>query len=149
MIQLWFMILSKMRGLFDIRDTTIEYCETANGVKTCREYTGKILNGYFYDIASRPYYLTLDKYGSEADNLKKYNINTTYNKPVCSGGNWHLFNFEDAYLWRDNLGEIISGVDHIVLSWENDGSFTVATRFSQNKHYPGAANLKYKCVLKL
>lgn len=139
-----------MRGLFDIRDTTIEYCETANGVKTCREYIGKILNGYFYDIASRPFYLTLDSYGSEADNLKKYNIYTTYNKPVCTGNDWHLFNYEDAYMWRDNLGEIIAKNDNVVLEWENDGySFIVATSYSQNKHYRGADYLKYKCVLKL
>ena len=138
-----------MRGLFDIRDTTIEYCETVNGVKTCREYTGKILNGYFYDIESRPYYLILDSKASKIDNLNKYNIYTTYNKPVCSGGNWHLFNFEDAYLWRDNLGEIIFGVDHIVLDWTNTCDFNVTTRFSQNKHYQGVENLKYKCVMKL
>lgn len=119
----------KKANSIDIIDTTIEYCDNANNVKTCREYTGKILGEYFYDIESRPY--------------------STVNNPVCTGEDWHLFNFEDAYLWRDNLGEIISGVDHIVLSKERDGSYNVATRFSQNKHYPGTENLKYKCVLKL
>lgn len=138
-----------MRGPFDIRDTTLEYCETANGVKTCREYTGKVLNGYFYDLASRPFYLIGDKYGSAWDNLFKYNIYTTYNKPVCNGNDWHLFNFEDAYLWRDNLDKIITGNDYIVLEWDKKYDFEVSTRFSQNKHYKGADNLKYKCVLKL
>ena len=138
-----------MRGLFDIRDTTIEYCETANGVKTCREYIGKILNGYFYDIASRPYYLIGDKYASDWDNLFAFNIYSNYNKPVCIGENWHLFNFEDAYSWKDNLDKIITGDDYIVLEWDKNYDFEVATRFSQNKHYKGTSNLKYKCVLKL
>lgn len=132
-----------------IKDTTIEYCKTENGVKTCREYTGKILNGYFYDTESRPFYLIGDKYASDWDNLFAFNIYSKYNQPVCTGENWHLFNFEDAYLWKDNLDKLITGDDYIVLEWDKNYDFEVSTRFAQNKHYKGTANLKYKCVLKL
>ena len=143
------MIQFHKRGLFDIRDTIIEYCETANGVKTCREYTGKILGEYFYDIANRPFYTGCESHGSAWDNLFRCNIYSGKNSPICTGEDWHLFNFEDAYLWRDNLSEIITNDDYIVLEWDKQYDFEVATRYTQNKHYKGADNLRYKCVLKL
>lgn len=138
------------RGLFDIRDTTIEYCETSfDGIKTCREYTGKILGDYFYDKVSRNFYTGCDQWGSGWDNLFSCSIYSENYKPVCTGENWHLFSFEDAYLWKDNLSEIIADNENIVLDWDRQYDFEVATRFSQNKHYSGTAYLKYKCVLKL
>ena len=137
------------RGLFDIRDTTIEYCETSNDVKTCREYNGKILGDYFYDIANRPFYTSCVA-GNSMDNLLRCSIYSRNYSPVCSGENWHLFNFEDAHLWKDNLGEIITNDDNIVLEWDGQYDFEVATRYTQNKHYSKRTDrLTYKCVLKL
>ena len=139
------------RGLFDIRDTTIEYCESANGMKTCREYTGKILGDYFYDLANRPFYIGCYG-GSSCDNLFRCSIHSKNYKPVCEGEDWHLFNFEDAYLWRDNLSEIITDNSLVVLEWNGEYDFEVSTRYSQNRHYKVSDDMKhlsYKCVLKL